>query len=199
MIIFLFLLDSCEPYDGLTCKSLDGYANATVEVTRTKILQSQLSIEEKITLFSKSVLHLEPSEGCKDILRVLLCQAAFPLCTETATKQLCSVYCRFNQTLKDLCPSVSKEFTEFVASNTHFMSTPDCSLEDGDQCMAIQIMSGPCESIVSSKIQLLLKIFLFFYFCLAGNTQDYSDSMKGKDIGCYDSRMSHSKLVVWVG
>ena len=109
----------------------------SVAVRRTRFLQSQDAIEEKVSLFFKSVLYLEPSEGCKDILRVLLCQGAFPFCTETATKQLCSVYCQLNQTLKDLCPNVSKEFSEFVASNMHFMSTPDCSLEDGGQCMAV--------------------------------------------------------------
>ena len=134
MIIFI---DSCELYSGDMCTHLAVYSNINVNVRRSRFLQSQDIIEEKMYLFYRSVLFLQPTEGCKDILRVLLCQGAFPQCTETATKRLCSDYCQFNQTLREHCPNVFEEFSEFVAVNGHFMNTPDCTVENGDQCMAV--------------------------------------------------------------
>ena len=133
----MIILDSCEIYVGTTCKSLAGYTSMNVTVTRDGPIQSQEDIEEKISLFSKSVLFLQPTDGCKNILTVLLCHGAFPQCTETSSKKLCSIYCQFDQTLKNLCPDVYTEFLVFTNSNQHFINTANCSLNDEEQCMMI--------------------------------------------------------------
>ena len=121
-------------YRGETCKNLEGYANTNVTIKRTRQLQSQEAIEQKISLFSKSVLFLQPTDGCKNILTVLLCHGAFPQCTETSSKKLCSIYCQSDQTLKNLHPGV---FSKFMHDNQYFLNKAECSLEKEEQCMTI--------------------------------------------------------------
>ena len=150
-------LDSCETYQGEICKDLEGYDDTNVLVTRNKQLHSQEAIEEKIALFFRSVLFLQPTEGCKDILRVLLCHGAFPHCTQSSTKQLCSAYCQFNRTLKDLCPSIFEELSKFASSNENFMGTSDCNKEDDSMgkeeghCMTVQSMAAGNQDPLENK------------------------------------------------
>ena len=135
------MLDSCQKYTGDTCKRIEGYSNTSVIVRRGKRVQSMEAIEDKISLFSKSILFMQPTEGCRDIVQVLLCHGAFPQCTGDDSKQLCADHCRLTRTLEDLCPEVYKEYSTFLSSNGDFMSEIKCDTE-GDQCMTVPVAAS---------------------------------------------------------
>ncbi len=148
------------------CDVLDGYATMNVSITRDLLIQSQQSIEELIRSFSKSVLIFQPTKGCKNILRVLLCHGAFPQCTASSNKQLCSIYCQLNQALENLCPNVYTEFTTYKKNSQYFMSSANCSSNNAEQCMMVQQL-GMCHRIIiilteNIKLYMLLCLFRFF-------------------------------------
>ena len=120
---------------------VEGYSNMTVTVRKGKRISSMEAIRDKISLFSKSILFMQPTEGCRDIVQVLLCHGAFPQCTGGMSKQLCANHCRLCHTLEDLCPEVYKEYIKFLSLNGDFMSKIKCGMER-DQCMGVSAMAG---------------------------------------------------------
>lgn len=148
-MLFIFL-DSCELYTGDLCANLDDYKETTVLVRRDRAHQSQANIEEVVSNYFNFYFRLQRvTEGCKNILRMLLCYRAFPKCTESSTELLCSEYCRFNQTLKYLCPSMFETLAQFVLYNGQFLSSPSCHLVESidSQCVDIPQMSELFEYI----------------------------------------------------
>lgn len=123
-------LDTCDTYNGSLCSALPGYNNANVFIRKGSIIDSWTDIEEKIkNVFDKTRYHLRPSQGCEDILRMLLCHSAFPRCDESGPKELCGSHCSLRQSLQSLCPSVYEKFDEFFKSgqSSGFMSEMKCN------------------------------------------------------------------------
>ena len=106
--------DTCEVYNGTLCSPVPGYKNAKVYVRRGTDVDGWQDIEAKILhVFAQTRFFNRPTGGCEDILKLLLCHSAFPLCDKNGPKDLCNDHCLLRESLHSICPTVYKVFEKF--------------------------------------------------------------------------------------